>query len=188
MPKKILLTVAAFLLLGACVLGVGSLVEPATDLHAIEADSPCPVARCASGECHGFDDVPEPDGIHEMTCPEAGCASVECHAWDSLTDRYHQASDASLNVWVLAPVALVVGLVALVRLLSRGDARGGGRNDSTLRGAADAGGAQGGKQGGTSTQDGANADGSRCGGARSADHTAKNGDGSCTGIGKDGSR
>ena len=168
MPKKILLTVAAFLLLGACVLGVGSLVEPATGLHAIEADSPCPVARCASGECHGFDDVPVPDGIHEMTCPEAGCASVECHAWDSLTDRYHQASDASLNVWVLAPVALVVGLVALVRLLSRS--------------------AQGGKQGGNSTQDGANAGGSGCGGARSANHTAKNGDDSCASTGKGGSR
>ena len=46
---------------------------------------------------------------------EAGCASVECHAWDSLTTRYHQASDASLNLWLLAPAALVVGLVLIVR-------------------------------------------------------------------------
>ena len=62
---------------------------------------------------HGFDNVPEPDGAHEMTCPEASCADVACHAWDSLTTRYHQASDASLNLWILAPVALVVGLVLL---------------------------------------------------------------------------
>ena len=54
-----------------------------------------------------------------MTCPEAGCQSTECHAWDSLTNRYHQASDASLNVWILMPVALVVGLIIVVNVLSR---------------------------------------------------------------------
>ena len=75
---------------------------------------PIPPAR-PSGSCHGFDDVPEPDGVHEMTCPEASCASTECHAWDTLATRYYQASDASLNLWVLAPVALVVGLVLIVR-------------------------------------------------------------------------
>ena len=74
-------------------------------------------------ECHGFDAVPEPDGVHEMSCPEASCASVECHAWDSLVGRYRQASDASLNVWILMPVALVVGLVLLVKALSKGGAR-----------------------------------------------------------------
>ena len=34
---------------------------------------------------------------------------------DSLVGRYHQASDASLNVWILAPVVLVVALVLIVR-------------------------------------------------------------------------
>lgn len=126
MLRKIAVTLVAFLLAGACAYGAGALVEPDTGVRAIEADSPCPVTRCASGECHGFDDVPEPDGIHEMSCPEASCASAECHAWDSLVGRYRRASDASLNVWVLAPVALVVGLVALVRALSRGDRGGGG--------------------------------------------------------------
>ena len=58
-----------------------------------------------------------------MQCPEAGCASVECHAWDSLVGRYRQASDSSLNVWILMPVALVVGLVLLVKALSKGGAR-----------------------------------------------------------------
>ena len=69
--------------------------------------------------CHGFDAVPESDGVHEMMRPEAGCASVECHGWDSLIGRYHQASDMSLNVWILMPVALVLGLWLLVRRMGR---------------------------------------------------------------------
>ena len=84
MFKKLLVTLVAFLLAGACVLAAGAAAEPATGVRPIEADSPCPAVGCASGSCHGFDDVPEPDGVHEMTCPEASCASVECHAWDSL--------------------------------------------------------------------------------------------------------
>lgn len=113
--KKILIFFAAFALVVACIFGAGMLIEPATRISAITPDSSCPAAGCASGQCHGFDDVPAPDGVHEMICPEASCASTECHAWESLTGRYHQASDASLNVWVLAPVVLVVGLVLLVR-------------------------------------------------------------------------
>ena len=115
MVRKVLMTLVAFVLACAAVYGAGSLAEPSTGVARIAPGSPCPVAGCASGACHGFDDVPEPDGVHEMTCPEASCASTECHAWDSLSGRYHQASDASLNLWVLAPVALAVGLVALVR-------------------------------------------------------------------------
>lgn len=117
MVKKLLITFAALALIGACVLGAGALAQPGTAPLplAIEESSPCPATGCASGSCHGFDDVPEPDGVHEMTCPEASCASTECHAWDTLATRYYQASDASLNLWVLAPVALVVGLVLIVR-------------------------------------------------------------------------
>ena len=116
MLKKLLVTLAAFLLVGACVFAAGAVTDTSVGLpQPVEASSPCPAAGCASGECHGFDDVPEPDGVHEMACPEASCASVECHAWDSLATRYRQASDASLNLWVLAPVALVVGLVLIVR-------------------------------------------------------------------------
>ena len=66
---------------------------------------------------HGFDNIPQPDGMHEMLCPENGCASVKCHAWDALRSRYHQASDASLNLWILAPVVLVLVLVLLVKRL-----------------------------------------------------------------------
>ena len=71
--------------------------------------------------CHGYDAVPEPDGHSEMRCPEAGCASVECHGWETLAGRYHQASDMSLNLWILMPVALVLGLWVVSRRLSKGE-------------------------------------------------------------------
>lgn len=117
--KKAFVTIAVMLLFVVLVIGVGFAADPTSAIHAIDADSPCPVTGCASGECHGFDNVPVPDGVHEMICPEAGCASTECHAWDSLIGRYHQASDASLNVWILMPVALVVSLLVLVRVMSK---------------------------------------------------------------------
>ena len=119
MIKKTIAPLAAFLLAGALALGAGFALEPESAVGPISADSPCPVVGCASGECHGFDAVPEPDGVHEMSCPEATCSDAECHAWDTLQGRYKQASDASMNIWILAPVALVVGLVVLVGALSR---------------------------------------------------------------------
>lgn len=117
MIRKMLIVVFSFLLVGGLIAVAGSSVDDSSRVQRIEADSACPAAGCASGSCHGFDNVPVPDGETEMTCPEAGCASAECHAWDSLVGRYHQASDASLNLWILAPVALVLGLVFLVRKL-----------------------------------------------------------------------
>ena len=63
MFKKLLVTLVAFLLAGACVLAAGAAAEPATGVRPIEADSPCPAVGCASGSCHGFDDVPEPDRV-----------------------------------------------------------------------------------------------------------------------------
>lgn len=118
--KKIAVTAAVFLLAAVCSVGTVMLVQPeALSVRPITETSPCPVVGCASGSCHGFDDVPEPDGVHEMTCPEASCASVECHGWETLGSRYHQASDASLNLWILMPVALVVALVGIVRKVGR---------------------------------------------------------------------
>ena len=119
MLRKAIITLATFFFAGVVVLGGccgcesggGGFPGP------IEPHSPCPVVGCASGSCHGFGDVPEPDGVHEMACPEAGCASVECHAWDTLATRYRRASDASLNLWILAPVVLVGLLVLIVRKL-----------------------------------------------------------------------
>ena len=114
--KKIVATLAVFLAAAAVVAGAAGMTRPdALVARPGTAESPCPVVGCASGACHGFDDVPDPDGVTEMTCPEAGCASVECHAWEALAARYHQASDASLNLWILMPVVLVVALVALVK-------------------------------------------------------------------------
>ena len=121
--KKVLLACAVVVVVLAGVAAVGFAIEPTSSIQPITAESACPATGCASGQCHGFADVPGPDGIHEMVCPEAGCASVECHAWDSLTGRYHQASDMSLNVWILMPVALVLGLWWLTRALSKGDRR-----------------------------------------------------------------
>lgn len=117
--RKMLTTLGALAMMVVLVIVAGSVMAPGSGIRPIEAASPCPVAGCASGECHGFADVPAPDGVHEMTCPEASCASVECHAWDSLIGRYHQASDASLNLWILMPVALVAALVLTVNALSR---------------------------------------------------------------------
>lgn len=113
--KRMIIAAFVLVLIGSLVVVAGFASEPSSSIQTIQADSPCPVTGCASGECHGFDNVPEPDGVTEMICPEAGCASVECHAWDTLTTRYHQASDASLNVWILMPVALVLVLMLVMK-------------------------------------------------------------------------
>lgn len=115
MLKRSAITLLAFLLTAGAVLAIGLVFEPSTSVRHIEASSPCPAVGCTSGSCHGLDDVPEPDNSTEMKCPETSCVSVECHAWDALSTRYHQASDASLNLWILAPVVLVAGLVLIVR-------------------------------------------------------------------------
>ena len=128
MPKKLL---AALVLLAALAVTIaaGSALAPG---------SPCPAAGCASGACHGFEAVPEPDGVHEMTCPEAGCTSAECHGWDSLIGRYHQASDASLNMWIIMPTVLVLALWLLVRRSGRGARGREGRGDVLTSSSAEA--------------------------------------------------
>ena len=116
MVRRIAIVVCAFLVAGAALFGAASMGDSSVGLpRPITEQSACPAVGCASGECHGFDDVPEPDGIHEMTCPEGSCASVECHAWQTLSNRYHQASDMSLNVWLLVPAVLVCAAVVIVR-------------------------------------------------------------------------
>ncbi|MDO5024676.1 hypothetical protein [Slackia piriformis] len=115
--RKFLITLCAFMLMGAVPFGIISCAASpeVVSVGPLEPSTPCPATSCASGQCHSFDDVPDPDGIHEMVCPEAGCESLECHAWDTLVGRYHQASDASLNVWVVVPVGLALGLILLVK-------------------------------------------------------------------------
>lgn len=116
--RKVVATLAVFAVLGVGVLGVGSLAQEGDASFApvpITSSSPCPATGCASGACHGFDDVPVPDGVHEMACPQASCSSVECHAWDTLRNRYHQASQASLNAWILMPAVLAVAFAWVIR-------------------------------------------------------------------------
>ncbi len=118
MVKKLLITFVIFVVVGACVFAAGEAADPSVGPpKPVTSESPCPAVGCTSGVCHDFGNVPEPDGVHDMTCPETRCASVQCHAWDTLVTRYYRASDASLNLWVLAPVVLVVGLVLLVKKL-----------------------------------------------------------------------
>lgn len=122
MARKLVATAAVFLVLAACVFGAGRLVVGETSaVVRITDQTSCPVSGCASGACHGFDNVPEPDGVAELLCPEAGCASAECHAWDTLLDRYHRASSFSLNLWVLAPALLVALCVVVFRGAERSD-------------------------------------------------------------------
>lgn len=117
MIRKSIISLFVFCLIGVMVFLAGTVAEPGTVglPKKIEESSPCPAVGCASGKCHSFDAVPEVDGVHEMNCPEASCSSVECHAWDTLVNRYYQPSDSSLNLWILAPVVFIVGLILIVR-------------------------------------------------------------------------
>ncbi len=122
MGKKFLVTLLVFAISAVAVYAACAGIGGASGVslpQEITAESPCPVVQCASGECHGFDNVPEPDGIHEMDCPKTTCSSVDCHAWETLSSRYHQASDGSLNLWVLAPIMLVLGLVLIVKKVGK---------------------------------------------------------------------
>lgn len=118
MLRRLFITFLVFALGGICVC-FASVIAGADAgigvLRPITQNSACPASGCALGVCHDYAALPEPDGIHELVCPEVGCASVECHVWDALTGHYHQASDASLNLWVLFPVLLVTGLVLFVK-------------------------------------------------------------------------
>ena len=49
------------------------------------------------------------------------CYVPRVRRWDTLTGRYHQASDMSLNLWILMPVTLVLGLWLVVHGLSKGE-------------------------------------------------------------------
>ena len=117
MIRKTALTTALFLTLSLIVFSAIFLIRD--DVSApllITEEAPCPAVGCVSGECHGYEEIPEPDGVSEMHCPEVTCADTECHAWSQLIEGdYNKASDASLNLWVLAPVILTVSLVLIVR-------------------------------------------------------------------------
>lgn len=124
MLRKLLLTLLSFLLatILICVAvftaapTVVGLPEP------INAETPCPVAGCTQtdGACHAAGPVPTPDGREVLVCPiDSGCSSQMCHAWNRIVAKETHAhpSDASLNIWILAPVILTVALIVLLRKL-----------------------------------------------------------------------
>jgi hypothetical protein len=121
MARKLVITLIVFLLFGAAVLGAGFAVSPeAVALPGpITAESTCPVAGCTQpdGSCHADVAYPVPDGTFVMACPHIkGCTGTECHAFDRIEQAGHP-SDASLNLWIIAPTLVVVGLVAFLRRL-----------------------------------------------------------------------
>ncbi|MDR1422505.1 MAG: hypothetical protein LBI64_06555 [Coriobacteriales bacterium] len=120
MPKKLLISFLLFVVVGALVFATGRLASPAVALpEMIVETTPCPVATCVQpdGACHAAAPAPIPDGTFAMSCPRVeGCADTSCHAWERIeTSLRSQPSDISLNLWIIVPVLLCVGLVALVR-------------------------------------------------------------------------
>ena len=116
--RKAGIALTVFVLVSATVFGAAAAVSGDIALpRPITESSACPATGCASGSCHGFDDVPEPDGVHEMACPEMTCASAECHAWDTLMGGYRQASDASLTLWIVVPVVVTLALTLIIKRL-----------------------------------------------------------------------
>jgi hypothetical protein len=121
-PKKLIITSAAFALVGVLTFFTGWLSDQQSIAlpQQINAETPCPVAGCAQpdGACHAADEPPAPDGSFDMQCPRIkGCADAQCHAWDRIDATRGKPSDASMNLWIIAPVALVLILVAFVKKL-----------------------------------------------------------------------
>ncbi|MDR2109496.1 MAG: hypothetical protein LBP28_08600 [Coriobacteriales bacterium] len=122
MRKRILPTIVLFLLVAVLVFFAAQALDGQSVAlpQAIGAETPCPVAGCTQpdGACHAAAAAPVPDGSFEMVCPRvAGCADVNCHAWDRIESgtMRDKPSDISMNLWIIAPVILVLALVALVR-------------------------------------------------------------------------
>ena len=75
MPKKLLAALALLAAIAAAI-AAGFALAPDSAIRPIAADSPCPAAGCASGACHGFDAVPESDGVHEMMWTRSSGATI----------------------------------------------------------------------------------------------------------------
>ena len=121
MVKKVIITLAAFAVIAVCAFSAVGMTDSSVSLpRQLTAETTCPVAGCTlDGACHDYSNVPAPDGVREMSCPEATCSSTDCHAWDSLVGRYHQASDASLNLWIMLPAAIVAAFIVVARKAGR---------------------------------------------------------------------
>ncbi|MDR1422259.1 MAG: hypothetical protein LBI64_05275 [Coriobacteriales bacterium] len=128
MARRLILTVIVFLLVGVVVfavtrLGGGDVVALP---QRIAVDTTCPVAGCMQpdGACHAAGPYPTPDGNFLMNCPRVvGCTDTNCHAWDRIEGMRSKPSEASMNLWILAPVLLVVALVAMVYAMEKRPAK-----------------------------------------------------------------
>lgn len=120
MPKRLLMSLCTFLLVGALTfLAVWAPNQQEVALpETITEDTPCPVAGCTQpdGSCHAASPAPEPDGSFEMSCPKVqSCSDVQCHAWERIDSTSTRPSDSSLNLWILAPAVVVLFLMWIAR-------------------------------------------------------------------------
>ena len=70
MLRKSAIITGVFLLIGALVFVAGGVAaDSSPSLQAITPVTACPVTSCASGLCHDYENVPEPDGVNEPYLP-----------------------------------------------------------------------------------------------------------------------
>jgi hypothetical protein len=118
--KKLILTFVVFVVVAILVFMTGMAASPEDVAlpERITEVTPCPIAGCAqiNGSCHAASPAPDPDGTFDMLCPvRTGCADTSCHAWDRIGNTHSKPIDAAMNLWILAPVVLIVLLVMVVR-------------------------------------------------------------------------
>ncbi|MDR0500036.1 MAG: hypothetical protein LBG97_02155 [Coriobacteriales bacterium] len=116
--KSLVATSALCIILAFAIFGVAwagskddiALPEP------ILPETLCPVAKCTQpdGSCHASAAAPEPDGSFAMICPKVSCSEYSCHAWERVSSS-SKPSDAAMNLWIITPVVLVLGLIILVK-------------------------------------------------------------------------
>jgi hypothetical protein len=117
--RNVIVTTVIFIVAAVAVFAIAAAATSSVKLPAvIDAQTPCPVAGCTQpdGSCHAGNPSPIPDGSFSMSCPKVqGCSDISCHAGNRLSTHFNKPSDASLNLWILAPVILAMGLIFLVR-------------------------------------------------------------------------
>lgn len=123
MFNKAIILAFTFCLLGLSIFAAATFAAPeqvaAPEL--ISPSTPCPVVGCTQpeGACHAAAAAPVPDGSFAMTCPKVqGCSDTNCHGWEKIGSSSSMPQDMSMNLWIVTPVVIVLGLVLLVRKFS----------------------------------------------------------------------
>ena len=109
----------------AGVAGVGFALAPDSGVHPLTAEAVCPVAGCATVSCAtGTTLFPNPMVTARCVVPRLVARRSSATAGILSRGRYHQASDMSLNLWILMPVSAGARpLVGRTRRLSKGERR-----------------------------------------------------------------